>query len=102
MTTIPKVTRDGKVAVIVSPGFGAGWSTWANNAERAAFSPEVVEWIEGGKVGTPDLPPDLADEYDGGLPEAEIEWLDVGTAFYIREYDGSESLVVFGTDGWVA
>ena len=26
-----KVIRDGKVAVIISPGFGAGWSTWADD-----------------------------------------------------------------------
>ena len=25
---IEKVVRDGKVAVLVSPGYGAGWSTW--------------------------------------------------------------------------
>ena len=102
MTTVPKVIRGGKVAVIVSPGYGAGWSTWANNPERAAFSPEVVAWIEGGGVGEPDLPSDLADEYGGGLVDAEVKWLDVGTAFYIAEYDGNESLVIFGIDGWVA
>ena len=29
-----KVIRDGKVAVVVSPGFGAGWSTWAFRGEE--------------------------------------------------------------------
>src|SRR6478609_2455061 len=33
-----KVIRDGMVAVIVSPGFGAGWSTWADDAESAVFA----------------------------------------------------------------
>ena len=26
-----KVIRDGKVAVLYSPGYGAGWSTWCYN-----------------------------------------------------------------------
>lgn len=25
-----KIERDGKVAVLYSPGYGAGWSTWAD------------------------------------------------------------------------
>ena len=29
-----KVIRDGKVAVLVSPGFGAGWSTWSYVGEE--------------------------------------------------------------------
>ena len=44
-----KVIRDGKVAVLVSPEFGAGWSTWADNAEVAMFDPEVVAWVERGE-----------------------------------------------------
>ena len=34
-----KVRKGGKVAVLYSPGFGAGWSTWASdeyNCERTA------------------------------------------------------------------
>ena len=47
-----RVVRDGRVAVLVSPGFGAGWSTWADRElrERLLFDPEVVAWVEGGKV----------------------------------------------------
>ena len=44
-----KVVRDGKMAVLVSPGFGAGWSTWADNKEDAVFAPEVVAWVKAGK-----------------------------------------------------
>ena len=84
-----KVVREGLVAVIVSEGYGAGWSTW-NKAEDA-FEPEVVRWIEGGKVGEPLKEGD--DRYAGGLEEARIVWLPVGTLFRIDEYDGSESLV---------
>ena len=42
-----RVVRDGRVAVLVSPGFGAGWSTWADRElrERLLFDPEVVAWV---------------------------------------------------------
>lgn len=95
----PRVERDGKVAVIVSPGFGAGWSTWATNLEGAAvYAPDVVEWIEAGKPAV-----DLDEKfgrygYTGGLDQAEVEWVPKGSRFYIEEYDGSEQLVVVGPD----
>ena len=47
MGDVPKLKRDGKVAVIYSPGFGAGWSTWADgNAEAVLFDPELAEMLE--------------------------------------------------------
>ena len=66
-----RVVRDGRVAVLVSPGFGAGWSTWADRElrKRLLFDPEVVAWVEGGKVGSlPDMEEKYGDDYfyDGG------------------------------------
>lgn len=45
---VPMVVCDGKVAVLVSPGFGAGWSTRGKGelASRKVFSPELVEDAE--------------------------------------------------------
>lgn len=102
-----KVIRDGQVAILVSPGYGAGWSTWADNAEVAVFDPEVVEWVESGK------PEDVFREkedaweerigYLGGADQLGIQWVPVGSRFYIEEYDGSETLHVIGPDwGFVA
>lgn len=100
MGDIPKVERDGKVAVIVSPGYGAGWSTWATNlGEASIYAPDVVAWIEDGK-------PDDAVRvegferygYTGGLYQAEVEWVPKGARFIIDEYDGHESLTVLGPD----
>ena len=102
-----KVVRDGKVAVLVSPGYGAGWSTWADNKEDALFAPEVVAWVEAGKPSEVYLEnEDRWEEsfgYLGGMGDLEIEWLPVGTRFEIEEYDGSESLrILTPTDGYVA
>jgi hypothetical protein len=98
---VQKVIRDGKVAVLVSGGFGAGWSTWADESEAAVFAPDVVAWVEGGKVGSVDQFKHYG--YMGGLRDVRIEWVNVGDRFYIEEYDGSESLHVVGPDfGFVA
>lgn len=97
------VVRDGKVAVLVSPGFGAGWSTWADGSEAALYDPAVVAWIEAGK---PDIDIEAAfghHGYLGGLRDVVIEWVPIGTRFMIDEYDGAESLTILSPDfGYVA
>lgn len=89
-----KVIRDGMVAVLVSPGYGAGWSTWSSNPS-IMFDPAIVEWVENGKVGHPPT-----EEYPGGLGEVEIHWLPVGAKFRIDEYDGHETLVRASQEVW--
>lgn len=105
-----KVIRDGLVAVLVSPGFGAGWSTWADNKfkEWATFSPSVVAWVESGKVGGMEAVENIAmrelgsdHPYLGGAMDLEIEWLPVGSSFRIDEYDGSESLELSYEARWM-
>lgn len=100
---VDMVIRDGKVAVLVSPGFGAGWSTWADDPEAALYAPDVVEWIEAGK---PAIDADDAFGkygYTDGLCSVKIEWLPLGTRFVVDEYDGSEFLVILSPDyGYVA
>lgn len=92
-----KVIRNNKVAVAISPGHGAGWTTW--NSKISPFEPKVIEMIEGGKragineewcreeLGLPNV-------YCGGAEDLEIEWLDVGEKFSINDEDGHESLYI--------
>lgn len=100
---VEKVYRDGKVAILISPGFGAGWSTWAHGGlgERCLYDPIVVAWVEGGKVG-PVPVAHYGDEYvySGGANDLEIVWMPIGTAFRVNEYDGSESLQLKDDDIW--
>lgn len=94
---VEKLIRDGQVAVLISPGFGAGWSTWAgDNAEAMLFDREIAEALLNKR------PPKeiealadqkFPDEYKGGLDQVCVEWLPVGTRFSINEYDGSESII---------
>jgi hypothetical protein len=91
-----KVIRDGKVAVLYSPGFGAGWSTWNYDFPECLFDPEIVRMVE--KETDPYEIAKFAeskygeDFYAGGAEDLIIMWLPEGTEFIINEYDGSESI----------
>ena len=97
MSEIQKVIRNGEVAILYSPGFGASWYTWNTEFPQCIFDPEIVAMVEAGadcwaieeatkaKYGE--------GFYAGGADSLTIEWLPVGTPFFIREYDGSESVV---------
>lgn len=44
-----KVIRNGEVAVIYSPGYGAGWYSWNEGYPELLFHPKIVEMIENNK-----------------------------------------------------
>lgn len=93
-----KVIENGKVAVLYSPGFGAGWSTW-NDDNRIVFDSRIIEKVMSGKQS------ELTDEfmeslgytgYWGGSRALKIKWLPEGTIFEIEEYDGNEDIRIIG------
>ena len=117
-----KVIKDGKVGVLVSPGFGAGFSTWGAPIE-ASFDPTLIELAEkkhkmefqpnekGGLTqirevyNSPEYK-EIVNEmveyvtktyegvYAGGVEDLVVVWIDEGREFIIEEYDGSESLML--------
>ena len=96
-----KVIRDGKVAVLYSPGFGAGWYSW-HSQEELLYDPNIVHWLESNnreKI-TAYLELKYPDVYLGGLDDLEIRWIPKGTAFRIHEYDGNESIEVKEEMDW--
>ena len=92
-----KVIRDGKVAVLYSPGFGAGWHTWGAPKELI-FNPEIVRLVEENKKHEiADYVEQLGfDFYTGGAEDLKIKWIPEGSQFRITEYDGSESIEILG------
>jgi len=99
-----RLIRDGNVAVLYSPGYGAGWSTWADTEIREAvlFDPAMVELVEAEKweelkafvaLKYPTL-------YTGGLEDLHIEWMPQGTQFIVEDYDGNESITRRDTTDW--
>ena len=99
---VNKLVRDGKVAVLVSPGHGAGWSTWNSEHEEILFDPAIVEFVEHNKWEELDVYVKLKypQIYAGGMQDLQIEWLPEGTEFIINEYDGNESLEVKSDIVW--
>lgn len=100
-----KIIRDGKVAVLISDGYGAGWSTW-NTCQELIFDATIVLAVE------KNLSFDDVEEYlRGKYPEAyiscnpydqlTIEWVEEGTQFVIDEYDGAETLRLSYETDWV-
>lgn len=106
-TEFEKYIVDGKVGVLVSHGFGDGWSSWASaeTGPAMAMDKRIVEaFIRGGSsAASEEAAKHFPDNYLGGAGDLAIEWVDQGSRFDIREYDGSETLHVYGhADGWVA
>lgn len=92
-----KLERDGMVAVLVSYGYGAGWSTWGNSTEREFYAMDkglvelAMQKAKEEHVKTYIEAAGYTEPYMGGWP-CSIEWIPKGTAFVIEEYDGSESI----------
>ena len=92
-----KMIKDGKVAVLVSPGFGAGWYTWNVHCPECLFDPEIVQMVLDGKDhhDIEVFADKYGDEfYGGGATTLTVEWIPQGKKFYVMEYDGSESVLL--------
>ena len=114
------INEDGKVGVLISGGFGAGWSTWADNVDRkfflfdrglvalaldkeAAYESENQDridkhWVELKAY----LHANNCDSFTGGWLGVYVKWMDQGTEFIVEEYDGSESLRYRDNEDWMS
>lgn len=97
-----KVVRDGKVAVLISGGWGAGFHTWGAPRE-AIFDPALVDLIENEKISEAItyVEATYPDAYTGGIDELYIKWIPEGTKFLIMEYDGNESIMIQDQEAWI-
>lgn len=100
-----RVVRNGQVAVLHSPGFGAGWSTWAQPdiREDIIFDPAMVDLVEHEKWEELEVYVGLKYPglYTGGLRDLHVEWIPLGTQFVIDEYDGNESIQRRDSVDWI-
>ena len=99
-----KYIKDGKVAVLVSHGFGAGWSTWAYDNDPDVRDGMVFDAVLVAHIlaGDRDAAVQYAQEkyyalhvlhaHIGGIEELTVHWVPQGEQFEITEYDGAESL----------
>ena len=98
-----KVVRDGKVAVLYSPDYGAGWYTWNKEYPEMLFDPTVVMFVEDGDLDKAEAYATLKwpEAYIGGLRDLKVQWIPEGTAFKINEYDGNESVEIRDGNQWI-
>ena len=87
----------GEVGVIISPGYGAGWSTWNGNNPELVFNKQLVEAVLNvDKNKILELAQSLCpDGYFGGASNLRVKFLTTGTSFFIDEYDGAESITFY-------
>lgn len=87
--------KNGELGVLISPGFGAGWSSW--NCDEIAFDKRVVEYWLNESPSSDEMYEFLEslgykNVYMGGYDSLTIRYIPRGTKFCIHEYDGSESI----------
>jgi hypothetical protein len=98
--------------VLVSRGFGAGWSTWSTASKQVAEYAPVIDFIEKDYNDPADLTEDhpiivqmiedldIDGFYAGGASDLEVVEIPDGVRYLIREYDGAESIVTEDTIQW--
>ena len=98
-----KLVRDGLVAVLYSPEFGAGWSTWNPKVPEILFDPAIVELVEKNQQDELKVYVTLKyiDLYIGGLEHLTVAWLPEGSEFRIHDNDGSESIEIKDHLNWI-
>lgn len=116
--------KNGKIGVLVSHGFGAGWSSWG--CDELAYDKRVVEFWLAHKddeqfmrtvdhFGWGNEPESAAHKeameffsslgygspYIGGFEDIELEFVEKGVPWRITEYDGAEDIETLETAGFI-
>ena len=98
-----KKIKDGMVAVLYSPGHGAGWYSW-HHKEELLYDPKLVDMVE---AKTSAITIELycnevygKGYYYGGAEDLQVKWLPIGTHFRISEYDGYECVELREEINW--
>ena len=96
------------IGVLISSGYGAGWSTWNNDQVRALMTMhhDIIQAVldkkyeEAGEIATKLVRQAMHDDDKYvdtlGVDELEVNWVTKGHDFEITEYDGHESLHIIG------
>ena len=93
--TYEKYIQNGKVAVLYSPGHGAGWYSWNTKHEGLLFDKDIVcavlakDYTLAAKIAEEKYPKC----YTGGADQLQIKWLEAGDWFDIKVNDGYEKVI---------
>ena len=107
--------ENGNLEVLVSTGFGAGWSTWNAWGINLAVDKRIIDFFKANLNPYDHLNQTVTDSklnefihsigytgnfYFGGFYDCRIRKVSPGTMFKIREYDGAERIEVFDDSDW--
>ena len=108
----------GEIGILVSYGYGAGWSSWSEYGIKLAVDKRIIEKFNE-HIGDDEWCRDIDsfhdndvqtefrnflssigydDVYLGGLKDCELVFVPKGSAVRITEYDGNENLEIGYTD----
>jgi len=98
-----KYVKAGRVAVLYSPDFGAGWYTWNKENPDMIFDPTMVHYVLEEKFAEAKAYAILKwpEAYIGTVEDLRVEWVLEGAEFRITEYDGNESVEFKDSAGWI-
>lgn len=101
---IEKYIVNDRVAVLITPDYGTGWSTLNKKYPQILFDPNIVAMVITNHTGDEMLEylkATYPKGYFGGLDALKVCWVDVGRQFVIHEYDGLESIRYFEDFNWI-
>jgi len=119
MNNVDLYEKDGKVAVLITGGFGAAWS--ANSVSPLAYDKRIIKfWLDHKDNkefmrSASDYKDNFVNSYVkqffkdwgydyvylGAFDSLELVWVEKGKPFQIREYDGSEWIEYYDPDKWI-
>lgn len=95
-----------RYGVLVSHGYGSGWSSW--NSPRLAYDRKVIEYWNANHDAKPDVVAEWLEK--NGYPNVYVsfsnwynlalEWVPANVCWRIREYDGAESIEILNLAEW--
>lgn len=116
-------TDNDEIEILISPGFGGGWSTWNDDCINLAIDKRIINYFKKNGTGVDKknrLSHDQFDDlkykefknqlkeflesigynnvYTGGWKDIVIETVKPNCKFRIDEYDGSEELIKYEQD----
>lgn len=112
--------KDGKFGVLVSPEYGAGWSTW-NECPALAYDKRVIKfWLKkkddkefmkkidtftgnDAKIEAKNFMKSIgySDLYMGGFSDITLQYVEKGVPWRITEDDGYEKLETWDDAGFI-
>ena len=101
-------TDKGEIEILISPGYGAGWSTFGWNDDiNIALDKRIIDYYKqnGTKVDKEEVKKFLESigyehAYCGGWSQIMLDTIPPNCRFRIDEYDGYETLIECETENW--